>query len=417
MKKILMMLAMGFAVTAGMAQSIEDIRDLLNKKDYTAAKNGIDKYLADPKNADKAEAWYLKGKSYTWYSQEKTTPEGELIALKSAAYDAFRKYQQLDPSDKFMKLENWGSYLILYYDFYDLGANLFNAKNYEAAFNSFKKALDVENYILSKQYSYTQATLHALDTSLVLNTAIAARESKNEADMVVYFKKLADANVSGKDFNEIYEVLAEYYDKKGDEASLNEILAKGKKLYPGDSYWSELELSAIRKKGDQAALFAKYEELIAKDPTNFALGYNYAVELYNKLYNGDAKEANPAMSDKLTSVLKAVIANDKGIEGVALMANHTYNMASDAVAAVNLVKGTKPEDVKKKNELKAISNKKMDECIVYADQVAKFYEGKTDLKPKQSANYRIVLGYLSDIYNLKGDAKKAAEYDKKKSSL
>lgn len=417
MKKILMVLAMGFAITAGRAQSIEDIRDLLNKKDYTAAKNGIDKYLSDPKNADKAEAWYLKGKSYTWYSQEKTTPEGELVGLKSTAYDAFKKYQQLDPSDKFMKLENWGSYLILYYDFYDLGANLFNAKNYEGAFTAFKKALEVENYILSKQYSYTQATLHALDTSLVLNTAIAARESKNDAEMVLYFRKLADAGVSGKDFNEIYEVLAEYYDKKGDEASLNEILAKGKKLYPEDSYWNELELAGIRKKGDQSALFAKYEELIAKDPSNFALGYNYAVELYNKLYNGDNKSANPAMSDKLTAVLKSVIANDKGIEGVALMANHTYNIASDAVTAVNLVKGTKPEDVKRKNELKAASNKKMDECIVYADQVAKFYEGKTDLKPKQVANYKIVLGYLSDIYNLKGDAKKAAEYEKKKASL
>ncbi len=405
MKKILMVLAMGFAITAGRAQSIEDIRDLLNKKDYTAAKNGIDKYLSDPKNADKAEAWYLKGKSYTWYSQEKTTPEGELVGLKSTAYDAFKKYQQLDPSDKFMKLENWGSYLILYYDFYDLGANLFNAKNYEGAFTAFKKALEVENYILSKQYSYTQATLHALDTSLVLNTAIAARESKNDAEMVLYFRKLADAGVSGKDFNEIYEVLAEYYDKKGDEASLNEILAKGKKLYPEDSYWNELELAGIRKKGDQAALFAKYEELIAKDPSNFALGYNYAVELYNKLYNGDNKSANPAMSDKLTAVLKSV------------MANHTYNIASDAVTAVNLVKGTKPEDVKRKNELKAASNKKMDECIVYADQVAKFYEGKTDLKPKQVANYKIVLGYLSDIYNLKGDAKKAAEYEKKKASL
>lgn len=417
MKKILMVLAMGFAITAGRAQSIEEIRDLLNKKDYTAAKNGIDKYLSDPKNADKAEAWYLKGKSYTWYSQEKTTPEGEMFSLKSAAYDAFRKYQQMDASDKFMKLEGWGSYLILYYDFYDLGANLFNAKNYQDAFNSFKKSLDVEDYILSKQYTYSQATLHSLDTSLVLNTAIAARESKNETEMVVYFRKLSDANVSGKDFNEIYEVLAEYYDKKGDEASLNEILAKGKKLYPEDSYWNELELSGIRKKGDQAALFAKYEELIAKDPSNFTLGYNYAVELYNKLYNGDNKSANPAMSDKLTAVLKSVIANDKGIDGVALMANHTYNIASDAVAAVNLVKGTKPEDVKRKNELKAASNKKMDECIVYADQVAKFYEGKTDLKPKQVANYKIVLGYLSDIYSLKGDARKAAEYEKKKASL
>ena len=61
--------------------------------------------------------------------------------------------------------------------------------------------------------------------------------------------------------------------------------------------------------------------------------------------------------------------------------------------------------------------KRMDECILYSDQVVKFYEGMTDLKPKQSANYKIVLGYLTDIYNLKADAKKSAEYEKKRAAL
>jgi len=40
-----------------------------------------------------------------------------------------------------------------------------------------------------------------------------------------------------------------------------------------------------------------------------------------------------------------------------------------------------------------------------------------DLKTKQSANFKIVLGYLTDIYNLKGDAKKSAEYDKKRAGI
>mgnify|MGYP000974197756 FL=1 len=115
--------------------------------------------------------------------------------------------------------------------------------------------------------------------------------------------------------------------------------------------------------------------------------------------------------------LKNAIANDQGIDATVLMANHTYNMASDAVTAASMVKGTKPEDVKKKADLKAVSNKKMDDCIVYSDLVAKYYDGKTDLKPKQVANYKIVLGYLSDIYNLKGDAKKSAEYDKKRTAI
>ena len=57
----------------------------------------------------------------------------------------------------------------------------------------------------------------------------------------------------GKDFNEIYEVLAEYYDKK-DWSFQMKYLLKGK-LYPRRQLLSELELSAIRKKGDQACSF------------------------------------------------------------------------------------------------------------------------------------------------------------------
>jgi len=164
-------------------------------------------------------------------------------------------------------------------------------------------------------------------------------------------------------------------------------------------------------------LLAKYEEMLAADPENFALNYNYAVELYNKNYGGDDKQSDVASKEKLTNVLKKTIAIDKGIDATVLMANHTYNMASEAVSAASLVKGNKPEDVKKKTELKAVSNKRMDECILYSDQVVKFYEGMTDLKPKQSANYKIVLGYLTDIYNLKADAKKSAEYEKKRAAL
>jgi len=416
MKKISILLMIAFFSTTGFSQTLDDIRDMMNKKDFVGAKTAVDKYLADSKNADKAEAWYLKGRAYNAYSYEKSAPESELYNLKSGAFDAFKKTQQLDPKDVSLRLENYSSYLDLYFSLYDLGANLFNAKNYEAAYNSFKKSLEVENYILAKQYVFTQATLHPLDTALILNTAVAATQAKKIDEAVMYYRKLTDGNVAGDGYKEVYEYLVDYYNKKEDAAGLAEVLAKAKKFYPTNNYWNQVELDNISLKGDKNALFAKYEEMLAKEPNNFALAYNYAVELYNKNYGNDAKADN-ASKEKLTEVLKTAIASDQGIDATVLMANHTYNMASDAVSAANLVKGTKPEDVKKKSELKAISNKKMDDCIAYSDLVVKYYEGKTDLKPKQLANYKIVLGYLSDIYSLKGDAKKSAEYDKKRSAV
>lgn len=417
MKKMYFLLVMMFSSMAGFTQSLDDIADMMAKKDFAGAKAAIDKYLSDEKNAAKPEAWYYKGRVYNSYSYEKSAPESELFGLKNAAFEAFKKNQLMDSKDVRMKIENYGSYLDLYYGFYDLGANLFNGRKYDEAFSAFKKSLEVGEYILGKNYTYPQATIYKLDTALVLNTAISATQAKKDDESIAYYRRLTDANVGGDGYKEVYEYLVEYYNKKGNKEELDQMLAKAKKLYPTNNYWNQVELDNIAAKGDKAVLLAKYEEMLGADPENFALNYNYAVELYNKNYSDDDKKTDEASREKLTAVLKKAITIDKGIDATVLMANHTYNMASDAVSAASMVKGTKPEDIKKKNELKAISNRKMDECIVYSEQVAKYYENMPDLKTKQSANFKIVLGYLTDIYNLKGDAKKSAEYDKKRAGI
>ena len=417
MKKIFILLLMVFSTTIVFSQTLDEINEMMGKKDYTGAKTAIDKYLSDAKNSSKADGWYYKGRIYNSLSDEKTTAESSLYDLKNSAFEAFKKNQQLDANDIRLKLENYASYLDIYYGLYDLGANLFNNKNYSMAFSSFKKALEVEDYILTKKYSYAQATLHPLDTALVLNTAIAATQSKNDDEAIPYYKKLADANVSGEGYRDVYELLVEYYNKKADATSLAEIMAKGKKYYPADNYWNEIEIANIAKSGDQAGVFAKYDEMLAKDPGNFLVAYNYAIELYRKINAKDAKEADNATKDKLTSVLKIAIASDTGVDATVLMANHMYNMASDALNAASLIKGTKPEDVKKKNDFKALSNKEMDECINYSELVVKYFEPKANLKPLQTANYKNVLSYLSEIYNLKGDKKKADEFDKKRATI
>lgn len=413
MKKIPILLIMICSAGIAFSQDLDAINEMMSKKDYASARASIDKYLADSKNSNKSDGWYFKGRIYNSLSYEKSTPQSDVYNLKVAAYDAFRKYQQLDPKEVRLIFETYTSFLDLYFGFYDLGANLFNSKNYEDAYMSFKKALEVEDYIIAKKYTYTQATLHPLDTALVLNTAIAATQAKKEDEGIAYYRKLTDANIAGESYRDVYEYLVEYYNKKGNTAALNEMLAKGKRLYPNNYYWTQVELEAVEAKGDTAAILAKYDELLNADKTNFTLAYNYAVYLYRKNKDG----SNPAINDKLTDVLKIAINNDTGIDAVVLMANHQYNMAVSYQEQARLVKGVKPEDKKKKADLDAIAHKKMDDCILYSDQAVKYFEAKSELKPLQMANYKTILDYLIDIYNSKGDKKKSDEYSKKKDSL
>ncbi len=416
MKKLLSLaMAISLFVNAG-AQDLDQINDLMAKSKFKEAKTGIDKYLLNPKKANDAEGWYYKGRVYNSLSRDSTVPQSDLFQLRNDAYNAFKQNQLLDPADIYMKLETYNSYLDLYFGFYDLGAKEFNSKNFNGALESFKKSNEVKDFILAKKYTYAQITLYPLDTALVLNTAASAVQAKKEDEAVVYYRKLTDANVSGKDYLEIYEYLVDYYNRKEDQANLQAMLAKAKSYYPENEFWYDVEIRNAKKSGDQALLLAKYEELLKQNPKNFTLSYNYGIELYNGLYGKEAKTGdNTEAKQKLTGVLQQAIDNEPNgdVTATVMMANHLFNVAADELNTSNMIKSTKPEDVKKKADMKTQAHKTMDECIKYAESAEKHYDGLPKLTGGQKANYKIMVGYLGDIYSLKNNKAKTAEYEKK----
>lgn len=416
MSRIFISCAMLLFANFSYSQSLEDINDMMGKLQYKEAKAAIDKYLSNPKKASDAEAYYYKGRIYNSLSFDSSVAMTDQFSLKADAFEAFKKNQQLDAKDLYLSLESHTSYLNLYYGYYDLGVRSFNKKNYSAAIDAFKKAIEVENFILDKKYEYPQTSLNRLDTSLIVNIATCATQTKNEPLAVEYYQKIVDAGISGPDFKEAYQYIVDYCVKNGNEKGLNDILSKARKVYPNDDYWIDAEIKMVSKKGDKVLLFAKYEDLIKQNPSNFVLPYNYAVELYNSLYGKDATHTgDQAMADKLTAIAKQAIANEEKTEisGTMLICNHLYNMSADLVNNANAIKSTKPEDIKKKNDMKAVANKSMDECIIFSELAIKYFESLASKTEVQKANYKIILGYMADIYSLKKNPVKAAEYQKK----
>ena len=401
--------------TVAMSQSLEDIGNLMEKSRFADAKNAIDKYLADPKNGQSSEGWYYKGRIYNSLSRDAQTPKANMFALRIGSYDAFRKHQELDKLGIRMKAEEYRSYLDLYSGFYDLGAYQFNEKDFAGAYKSFSKAQDVENFIISKNYTYDDFKLSKIDTVLISNTALSALNSMDTVNAVMNYRKLTDAGIRGADQERIYEYLVSYYANKKDEGNLQPLLDKAKAAYPKNNFWNEVEMDRLMNSGDKKGMFAKYEELYAKDPANYGNNYNYAIELYNTLYKD--KVNDPVVKEKLTSLLKNTIPLDTGIDAAMLMTNHLFNSFADHNNAAVLVKGTKPEDVKKKKEHNTLAYAKMDEAVPYADRVIKYFSGLSKLTTKQKVNYENVAGYMSDMYGARGNAKKVAEYDKIRSSI
>jgi hypothetical protein len=412
MQKLLLALIFSVAATTMFAQDLDEINDMIGKNQLDKAKAGIDKYLA--KKATDANGWYFKGVIYNEIAKSEQfkslAPDGRM-----EAFNAFKKTLELEPKNVRMTLEQNVRLFDIYNGYFDAGASAFNAKQYNDAYTNFKNALTVEEYISSKQMTYNNFSFPVFDTSLIQNIALSAYQAKNEDEAVVWYQRLAEKKIAGKDFLDIYQFLAEYYNKKKDAANRQKYLSLGQELFPDNDYWCLVPLNDVDDK-DKPKLFVKYEEILATDcGKRYSLNFNYAVELFNYLYTGDGKPADYAAKQaKLESVLKKTLEVNNTPDANMLMSRHLYNMIYDLQDAQRAIKGTKPEDTKKKADLKAQMIGKVDLLLPYAHKAFDIYSTKTTtLKAIERGNYKVITDILVSSYELKGQKDKAEEYKKK----
>ena len=420
MKKIVFLLAFIAGSSTIYAQKIDDIDDLLRTPGYDMlkAKTMIDNYQANPKNADKSDGWFYKAVIYNEISKKDSLKSACPDCLDQA-FVALKKYQDLDSKNVLLLIKPYINFFSLYGNYFDRAINDFNGNNFSGAYTNFDKANAVEEYIKSKNIEAANGfKFPALDTSLVINAALAARQSKDSANAAAYYKKITDAELADQQYLIAYEFQAEYYFNKGDNASLDAVLAKGRKLFPSDAYWDAIDIDRVAAKGGKTEVFKKYDEILAANPTNYAVGYNYAAELYNYIFSNDDKKINTTpYKDKLHEVVKNLIALKSNGDDNLLMAKYLYNSSFDYGDSARMVKGVKPADVKRRKDFNDLSTAQMNEALPYAQAAAAYYEGLPTLKPVDKGNYRATLSILQSIYEVKKDAAKAAEYDKKMKSL
>ena len=417
MKKLILFLFLILSGKLIFAQDIDDIKDEYGK-DLLKAKTMVDKYLNNPKHANEAEGWYYKGVIYNAISK-KDSIKSACTDCKWEAFEAFKKYKELDPKDILMQLEQNGSLFDLYNGFFDQAAKAYNNKDYSGAFANFRNALQVEDYVRSKNLDYNGFKFPTLDTSLVLNTALAARAANDDSNAVVYYKKLTDADLSAPPYQEAYEYEANYYDKKKDDADLSAILDKGKKFYPNDEYWTSLMLNQVEaSSGSKTDMLKKYGDLASQNPSNYALNYNYAVELYNYSFANDDKTLNTdTYKDMVPGQVKKVIAVKETPEADLLLARYYYNRGFDYIDKASAIRGVKADDMKMKKSFNDSSLTLMDQAIPYAQGAQKMYESSSSLSGMDKTNYKQSLSILTSVYQVKKDNAKAEEYSNKLKSV
>ena len=413
MKKIIFSAAFVVASIAVSAQSLKDVNTMIALRQFEKAKPAIEAVLADPKNASKPEAWYAKGEVYQNLSLDANVPVDQKYQMKMDAFEAFKKVQELDSKDKIMKDEQYRSFLYLYSGLFDIGVTHFNNKDFANAVKSFKSTLDVHNYITSKGYKYTDVNLPAFDTSLVLNTAIASFQAKNEDEGRKYYQMLIDNNVASPNMQDTYEYMASYYADQKDDAKLKVVMDKGRKFFPESPFWNQVEINKVKATGDKKAMFAKYEELTAANPKDFNLAYNYSVELFNTRFGNDEAESKTVTNEQLENAINKAMAIDTSIASSNMYANYKYNIVYNTNDELAAVKGTTPSATQKRNAIKATLMKQTDEAIASVQKVLNHYDSLPELNASQKVHYNNHVNHMVDFYKIKGDMKTSNEWKTK----
>lgn len=418
MKRIICIAAIvAFATPATMAQTIKKTKEFITASDWAKAKESAEATLANPKlkKDEQVEAWYLKAKVYSGLASNPATKGSDPAPLRTTALDAIKKAVELgkDQAQVFLTMDQYAPVFNLYTVSFEEGAALYNEAKYAEAFSTFRNTAVTGEYIFSQGWG-----LYKLDTTLTYYSALSAINAKNEPEAVKYFSILGDAKVAnGPEHATIYRYLAKYYFDKKDEANMFKYLNLGKQLFPKDDYLPLLELDYVRDKGDKKALYAKYEEIAASSPENFDVLVDYANELFGETHVSDikSKPANYAENCKKIEQLytQALKVKPENSDVQLALGKHFYNMALLKDEEARLIKGAKPEDVKKKADIKAEVTTLANSSIAPLEVVFNAFDSQAKLKTHDRSNYKSAANLLQFAYDMKGDKAKSEFYQKK----
>lgn len=381
------------------SQTVSTAKDLLKANKLLEAKNEIDKVMGSPANQKNPEAFYTKAKIYNAIVADLQLAK-QYPTARMDAFNALKRYTETD--DKMLltlQIDGYKPINDIYTGFYTEGATAFNNKNYETAFTNFANAISVSKFMTEKGWINLP-----LDTNSVLYAAVSAEKLGRYDDAANYYGQLVKGKVTSEGYVEIYKWTANHYFEKKNYSEATNFVNIGKQVYPADPFWPSIEIDLVRVNGSRDQLYSKYEEVIAKDPTNHLYQYNYAVELYQYAYNTDQTK-RPANSDELIKKVQQNLA-------LAIRIKPDYAKAQLFAGQVAYNKGI---DALKTTKPKALEF--FDEATPYLLQVEKLSAGKMDLPTGEKDDLKEAYDLLTIIYEQKNMTEKAAEYKNKFNKL
>lgn len=413
MRKLLFIAGLTLAVTNLSAQKIDDVKKDVQGGKFAEARPKIDQLLADPKNATNSDAHYYKAVVYHNLAKQNNDS-----ALAVGALEAMKSYAKMEagkPDAQRMllsTLESHKTMVDIYQTYFQKGVDNFQKQSYGSAIGNFEKTIDA--FQMLKEQGLTTA---AFDTTATLYAGYAAQNAQQFDQAAKHYDVIINNNVNDTTYVGIYRFMINSNLEKKDTANARKYLAVSEQRFPQyKDIW--LEYQTLFLSNDKDKRFAEYRELIKNNPGNEALAMNYAIEMYNYVRNSDEHEKDPALRQHAEEALKNVIAIDPtNVSANLLLSQFYWTELYQLQTQLDATKGNAAAAIAKRKELNTQMEAVFDKVYPYLTKTYELYEGQSNLRPQDKANFKIVAGQLVDYHNRKKQADKAATYQAKVKSL
>jgi hypothetical protein len=220
----LLLACIGFGVYAQKPEKFD--KDKLNNliflpvKKWDEAKTLIDKIEQNPKEANNREVQLYKINIYGGIVGDSAL-YGKYPDADKIAYESFQDFLKKEPDTaKANKLirDNFtiNAVSTLYANGFNKGRAAFGKKDYATAYDNFKIAADLGNFVIQNGFS-SGGNRNAIDTTTILYTGYSAQSADKPEEAVAYYKLIADRKIALDQGEGVYQNLIDYYSKKNDE--------------------------------------------------------------------------------------------------------------------------------------------------------------------------------------------------------
>lgn len=428
--------------TASIGQNYDDAKAFLMMNNYKKAKELVDKGWEKPKYYSKPEAYILKATTYAGAASDSSL-QSQSKQLLAEAEAALAKYQELDPkaellTDKTAPYSN--TPIIIYGNYFNEGIANYNKKNYDVALQNFDKALKMSDMIIEKKLADMK-----LDTNGLLLAGASAQAVKKDAEAEKYFTKLAEAKISGKDNEFIYNYIAAQRIQKGDIEGFNKFLKLGQEANPGSKTFDYDDVDYILQVEDPKVKEELISKKLASDPNNYKLQSIIGETIYEQLNGKDDNDVpKPANYDELEQKMVAAFKKaaelkpDNGFP-MSNLGNHFISKSAviskerdefanymkekrqaAAAAAPKPKPGAKPAPIKedaadseKREDIRKRYNDAIAQASIYFEKATEIYGKLPSPTSMEKQQWKNAVSYLIDINGeLKNANKGKPEYDK-----